>query len=56
MKHCAYIHIVDDGSLKPVDMETRSLRTPIDPIAEGLEVEYSGATNEIKALWMTKYV
>lgn len=58
MKHQPDIQIVADAALKLVNMEkgTRPLRTPIDPIAGGLEVEYNDATNEIKGRWMKKYV
>lgn len=58
MKHQPDIQIVADAALALVNMAkgTRPLRTPIDPIGEGLEVEYNDATAEIKGRWMKKYV
>lgn len=58
MKHQPDIQIVADAALALVNMPkgTRPLRTPIDPIGEGLEVEYNDATSEIKGRWMKKYV
>ncbi|WP_221391514.1 SDR family NAD(P)-dependent oxidoreductase [Dyadobacter sp. NIV53] len=58
MNHQPDIQIVADAALTLVNMEkgTRPLRTPIDPIAGGLEVEYNDATSEIKGRWMKKYV
>jgi len=58
MKHQPDIQLVADAALDLVNMEkgTRPLRTPIDPIADGLEREYNDATSEIKGRWMKKYV
>ncbi|MBE9461343.1 SDR family NAD(P)-dependent oxidoreductase [Dyadobacter subterraneus] len=58
MKHQPDIQIVADAAVTLVNMEkgTRPLRTPIDPIAGGLEVEYNDATTEIKGRWMKMYI
>lgn len=57
MKHQPNIQLVADAALRLTDMEKgkRPLRTPIDPIAGGVDVEYERATTDIKKRWMAKY-
>lgn len=58
MKHQPDIQLVADAALKLVNMDkgTRPLRTPLDPIAEGIELEYNQATSEIADRWKKKYI
>jgi NADP-dependent 3-hydroxy acid dehydrogenase YdfG len=58
MKHQPNIQIVADKALALVNMDkgTRPLRTPVDPIADGVDLDYNKATTEIKARWAEKYM
>jgi NADP-dependent 3-hydroxy acid dehydrogenase YdfG len=57
MKHQPDSQLIADAALKLVNMEkgTRPLRTPIDPIAGGVDIEYNKVTAEIKTRWTEKY-
>ena len=48
---------IADGVLELVQMErgTRPLRFPIDPIAQGTDIEFINARSEIKGRWLSKY-
>jgi hypothetical protein len=48
---------VADAALRLVDTEKgkRPLRTPLDPFAGGIDVEYNRASEEIKKRWMGAY-
>jgi hypothetical protein len=49
--------MIADGVLALVNMQdgTRPLRYPLDPIAEGTDVEFINAREAIKAKWLAKY-
>jgi NAD(P)-dependent dehydrogenase (short-subunit alcohol dehydrogenase family) len=49
--------MIADGVLALVNMKdgTRPLRYPLDPIAEGTDVEFINAREAIKARWLAKY-
>jgi len=49
---------IANAALKLVQMEkgTRPLRTPVDPIAEGVDHEYNQVTAELKIKWVNKYL
>jgi NAD(P)-dependent dehydrogenase (short-subunit alcohol dehydrogenase family) len=57
VKHQPHPQSVADAVLRLINMEKgkRPLRTPVDPIAEGVDWEYDQATTEIKARWVAKY-
>jgi NADP-dependent 3-hydroxy acid dehydrogenase YdfG len=57
MKHQPSVHLVADAALRLVQMDqgTRPLRTPVDPIAEGIDYEYTKATAEIGNRWLRQY-
>jgi hypothetical protein len=48
---------VADAALALVNMEKgkRPLRTPVDPIAQGVDLEYDQATTEIRNRWNQQY-
>lgn len=56
-KHQPNPQAVADAALALIEMEKgkRPLRTPVDVIADGIDVEYDKATTEIKTRWVGKY-
>lgn len=48
---------VADAALKLVNMEkgTRPLRTPVDILSNGIDLQYNKATSEISASWLAEY-
>lgn len=48
---------IADGILTLINIEkgTRPLRYPIDPIAQGTDVEFINARKEIKGKWLAAY-
>ena len=56
-KHQPNPQAVADAALKLVNMEkgTRPLRTTVDPVGNGLDIEYNNATAEITARWLAEY-
>lgn len=56
-KHQPNPQAVADAALNLINMEKgkRPLRTPVDVIADGIDLEYDKATTEIKARWVGKY-
>jgi len=58
MKHQPDPLAIAEAAMKLIRMPkgTRPLRTPVDPIAEGVDLEYDQATREIKGRWVAKYL
>lgn len=58
MKHQPDPIAIAQAALKLVNMPkgTRPLRTPVDPIADGVDQEYNRVTTEIKGRWVAKYL
>jgi NAD(P)-dependent dehydrogenase (short-subunit alcohol dehydrogenase family) len=56
-KHQPDPQAIADAALKLVNMEkgTRPLRTPVDLMGNGLDIEYNDATTEIKGRWLAQY-
>ncbi|CAN5292201.1 hypothetical protein BH09BAC4_BH09BAC4_06610 [soil metagenome] len=50
--------VIADVALRLINMDkgTRPLRTSVDPIADGVDLEFNQATAEIKARWVGKYL
>jgi NADP-dependent 3-hydroxy acid dehydrogenase YdfG len=57
MKHQPSLQLVADAALRLVRMEPgkRPLRTTVDPIAEGVDEEYTAVTAEIAGRWIKQY-
>jgi NADP-dependent 3-hydroxy acid dehydrogenase YdfG len=57
MKHQPSVQLVADAALRLVRMDQgkRPLRTTVDPIAEGIDQEYTEATAEIAERWINQY-
>ncbi len=49
--------LIADAAVRLVDTEKgkRPLRTPLDPLSLGVDVEYNNTTEEIKERWMGAY-
>ncbi|WP_158798258.1 SDR family oxidoreductase [Pedobacter sp. L105] len=49
--------LVADAAFTLVNTEKgkRPLRTPVDPSAHGLDIEYNNTTNDLKTRWMSEY-
>jgi NAD(P)-dependent dehydrogenase (short-subunit alcohol dehydrogenase family) len=58
MKHKPDPIAIANAALKLVRMPKgeRPLRTPVDPIADGVDLEYDRVTSEIKSRWVAKYL
>ncbi|GAA4323593.1 SDR family oxidoreductase [Mucilaginibacter gynuensis] len=58
MKHQPNPIAIAEAALNLVRMPKgeRPLRTPVDPIADGVDLEYDRVTSEIKGRWVAKYL